>query len=115
MAQYPCRNCIYFKFCGDNMRTQECKGRKTKGENKKIILSGFSDREKIMLETMFRIVDITEMNLSEYASKNPIYNELYKKYKVDYKTVKLADISAIINILFEKLGIEYKEDKNEII
>ena len=34
MAQYPCRNCIYFKTCGDNMRTQECKGRVTKKEKK---------------------------------------------------------------------------------
>ena len=34
MAQYPCRNCIYFKTCGDNMRTQECKGRKTRKDQK---------------------------------------------------------------------------------
>lgn len=34
MAQYPCRNCIYFKACGDNMRVQECKGRQTKTDKK---------------------------------------------------------------------------------
>ena len=34
MAKYPCRNCVYFKVCGDNMRTQECKGRVTKKEKK---------------------------------------------------------------------------------
>ena len=34
-AKYPCRNCVYFKACGDNMRTEPCKGRKTKSELKK--------------------------------------------------------------------------------
>lgn len=34
-VKYPCRNCIYFKVCGDNMRTESCKGRKTKSELKK--------------------------------------------------------------------------------
>ena len=34
--KYPCRNCIYFKTCGDNMRTVECKGRTTKSEKKKM-------------------------------------------------------------------------------
>ena len=34
-VKYPCRNCIYFKACGDNMRTEPCKGRKTKSELKK--------------------------------------------------------------------------------
>lgn len=34
MALYPCRNCIYFKECGDNMRTIPCNGRKTKSEVK---------------------------------------------------------------------------------
>ena len=32
---YPCRNCVYFKACGDNMRTEPCKGRKTKSDLKK--------------------------------------------------------------------------------
>lgn len=27
----PCRNCIYFKQCGENTRTKECKGRQLKG------------------------------------------------------------------------------------
>lgn len=31
-VQYPCRNCIYFKECGHNMRTEPCKGRMTKRE-----------------------------------------------------------------------------------
>ena len=30
--KYPCRNCIYFKACGDNTRTTPCKGRMTKRE-----------------------------------------------------------------------------------
>ena len=34
-ARYPCRNCIYFKCCGENMRTYPCAGRKTKSEKKK--------------------------------------------------------------------------------
>ena len=34
-AKYPCRNCVYFEICGDNTRTEPCKGRKTKGEKKK--------------------------------------------------------------------------------
>lgn len=34
MALYPCRNCIYFKECGENMRTMPCNGRKTKSEVK---------------------------------------------------------------------------------
>lgn len=31
----PCLNCIYFKACGDTMRTKKCNGRKTKSELKK--------------------------------------------------------------------------------
>ena len=31
----PCQNCIYFKVCGDNQRTQPCNGRKTKRDIKK--------------------------------------------------------------------------------
>lgn len=34
MAKYPCRNCVYFKECGENMRTMPCKGRTTKSERK---------------------------------------------------------------------------------
>ena len=34
MALYPCRNCIYFKACGENTRTMPCNGRKTKAEVK---------------------------------------------------------------------------------
>ena len=33
-VKYPCRNCVYFKVCGDNMRTESCKGRMTKREQK---------------------------------------------------------------------------------
>lgn len=33
-VQYPCRNCVYFKACGENMRTQPCEGRATKSEKK---------------------------------------------------------------------------------
>lgn len=34
-VKHPCRNCIYFKACGDNMRTAPCKGRVTKSEKKR--------------------------------------------------------------------------------
>jgi len=34
-VQYPCRNCVYFKACGDNMRTMPCEGRMTKTDLKK--------------------------------------------------------------------------------
>ena len=30
--QYPCRSCKYFPQCGDNTRTEECKGRKLKSD-----------------------------------------------------------------------------------
>ena len=33
MAEYPCRNCIYFKECGENMRIEPCDGRTTKRES----------------------------------------------------------------------------------
>ena len=33
--QHPCRNCIYFKACGENTRTMPCKGRVTKSQKKK--------------------------------------------------------------------------------
>ena len=36
-VKYPCRNCIYFEVCGDNMRTQECTGRTTKSEKAKLL------------------------------------------------------------------------------
>lgn len=35
MAQYPCRNCIYFKECGESTRTMPCVGRTTKTEAKR--------------------------------------------------------------------------------
>ena len=34
-VKYPCRNCVYFKTCGDNTRTELCKGRMTKSEQKR--------------------------------------------------------------------------------
>lgn len=33
-VKYPCRNCVYFKACGDNMRDMPCAGRMTKSERK---------------------------------------------------------------------------------
>lgn len=33
---YPCRSCVYFDECGDNMRTESCAGRMTKRERKQI-------------------------------------------------------------------------------
>lgn len=33
-VQYPCRNCIYFDVCGDNMRAAQCDGRRTKRDVK---------------------------------------------------------------------------------
>jgi len=35
MAQYPCRGCVYYRVCGDSMRTMPCKGRETKSEKKR--------------------------------------------------------------------------------
>lgn len=34
-VQYPCRNCVYYKTCGESMRTAPCDGRKTKRELRK--------------------------------------------------------------------------------
>lgn len=34
MCQYPCRNCVYYKVCGENTRTEKCDGRMTKSERK---------------------------------------------------------------------------------
>ncbi len=31
----PCQCCIYFKVCGDTMRTEPCTGRKTKSDKKR--------------------------------------------------------------------------------
>lgn len=36
-VKYPCRNCIYFKACGETTRTEPCDGRMTKSEKKKEI------------------------------------------------------------------------------
>lgn len=33
--QFPCRNCIYFKSCGESTRTMPCNGRVTKTEKEK--------------------------------------------------------------------------------
>ena len=35
MANYPCRNCVYFNACGETTRTAPCDGRRTKTEQKK--------------------------------------------------------------------------------
>lgn len=32
--KYPCRNCVYFKACGDNTRTMPCEERQTKSKKK---------------------------------------------------------------------------------
>lgn len=34
MVKHPCISCIYFKVCGSNTRTEECKGRKTESQKK---------------------------------------------------------------------------------
>lgn len=33
-VKFPCRNCIYFKACGESIRTYPCEGRKTEKEKK---------------------------------------------------------------------------------
>ena len=33
--KFPCRDCIYFKACGENNRTEPCEGRETKSDKKK--------------------------------------------------------------------------------
>ena len=33
-VQRPCRGCVYFKVCGDNMRTVHCNGRMTKRQKR---------------------------------------------------------------------------------
>lgn len=32
--KYPCRNCVYFKACGDNTRTAFCSGRMTERQKR---------------------------------------------------------------------------------
>lgn len=32
--KYPCRNCVYFKACGDNTRTAFCGGRMTEKQKR---------------------------------------------------------------------------------
>lgn len=34
-VKYPCRNCMYFKVCGENMRMMPCNGRKIKSSVKR--------------------------------------------------------------------------------
>lgn len=34
-VKYPCKGCVYFATCGDNSRTELCKGRVTKSEKKR--------------------------------------------------------------------------------
>ena len=34
-VKFPCRNCIYFKACGESTRTTPCEGRKTEKEKKR--------------------------------------------------------------------------------
>lgn len=35
MIKKPCLNCIYYKECGESIRTMPCKGRTTKTDKKK--------------------------------------------------------------------------------
>jgi len=35
MCQYPCRNCVYYKECGESTRTMPCNGRMTKTDKKR--------------------------------------------------------------------------------
>lgn len=34
-VRYPCRNCVYFDVCGLYLRTEPCRGRVTKRQQKK--------------------------------------------------------------------------------
>lgn len=34
-VKHPCKSCVYFATCGDNTRTEPCKGRMTKSEKKR--------------------------------------------------------------------------------
>lgn len=34
-VKHPCQSCVYFKVCGNTNRTEQCKGRQTKTEQKK--------------------------------------------------------------------------------
>lgn len=35
-VKYPCRGCIYFNACGENTRTEPCKGRRTRRDKKRL-------------------------------------------------------------------------------
>ena len=35
-VKYPCRNCIYFAQCGLYLRTEPCRGRVTKRQQKEM-------------------------------------------------------------------------------
>ena len=34
-VKHPCQGCVYYKACGNTARTEPCKGRQTKTEQKK--------------------------------------------------------------------------------
>ena len=44
--KYPCRNCVYFFVCGENMRVNPCEGRLTKTDvnKRKNIEVAFDER-----------------------------------------------------------------------
>lgn len=34
-VKHPCQGCVYYKACGNTARTEPCKGRQTKTEQKR--------------------------------------------------------------------------------
>lgn len=39
--KFPCRSCVYFAECGDDMRTEQCTGRLSKRQQKALLDAGY--------------------------------------------------------------------------
>ena len=90
MTAYPCRNCVYFNTCGENMRTEPCEGRRTKSEQ--------TEEQKLQKDTLMqRLLDagvsLEEMDHHEsdlYVPKNTVTTTVIEKWCIDKGLYKKA-------------------------
>lgn len=83
MSKYPCRNCIYFKVCGENTRTKPCDGRTTKTDKKKETSFIWSSWNTEIITNFNR-----KLSVKEIEEEIKFLISTNKKHGIDYLRIK---------------------------
>ena len=95
MAKYPCRNCVYFENCGDNMRQMPCMGRTTKSQRKAFEREMCDYAEKATHNGDINLPDVIELgDVQEWAEMYMKPEEIDHHYSDLY--LKLTSVSKAI-------------------